>query len=317
MDKPILVGFCGKAGSGKDTAATAIAATNNADIIHFADPLKQHLQLLLGFTEAQVYGEDKNKPDPRYGGGTARTAMQLFGTEFGRTFYGNLWVDLTENRVKDALARGTSVLVPDVRFENEANMIVQNGGLLVRVVRDGFSYGMSTKEMEHASEAQAYDEAHVYCDIRNDGSLASFESDARTLFCELYDRARIKIGSSVSGIAMADITVLVSIIGKLVDVLSHEDPSWWRWVYKEHTTDEVARLWMKLVAEAGIAAPQLILPATRYVPIRIEEVMRGDTTVMEGGWYVYDSIKKKHRHAVTYYDYKSCAIECEKLNEEA
>lgn len=78
-----------------------------------------------------------------------RQIMQWVGTEVGRSVYQDIWVETTIGKIKRWVAEGHSVVVTDLRFQNEAEALQRAGAALVRVVRDD----VTTKEAGHASEA--------------------------------------------------------------------------------------------------------------------------------------------------------------------
>lgn len=57
---PIVV-FTGKARSGKDTAAAMLCEEYGGVALAFADPIKRFLQAAYGLTEAQLWGDEKEK----------------------------------------------------------------------------------------------------------------------------------------------------------------------------------------------------------------------------------------------------------------
>lgn len=64
---------------------------------------------------------------------TAREFMQHFGTDIMRKMYPNIWVD---NTIKKILAEGSELaVIPDVRFPNEVEAILANGGEVIRLSR--------------------------------------------------------------------------------------------------------------------------------------------------------------------------------------
>ena len=57
------------------------------------------------------------------------------GTEVGRELLGgDVWVNAAFNAMKP----GVDYCIPDMRFPNEAKRIVDNGGLIFRINREGF-----------------------------------------------------------------------------------------------------------------------------------------------------------------------------------
>lgn len=72
-----------------------------------------------------------------------REVYQLFGTEFGRELDPLLWLKLAELE----LEKQGCLIITDIRFENEAKFIRDNGGRVVHIKREG-----SLKVNQHSSE---------------------------------------------------------------------------------------------------------------------------------------------------------------------
>lgn len=99
-------------------------------------------------------------------GHSARYAMQVLGTEWGRQQIGE---DLWERIWCNAVARsGHRAVADDVRFPNEVDAVKRCGGYVICVVRDVRDAFMPPVDVGHASErfmSLAYDEL-----IINDGT---------------------------------------------------------------------------------------------------------------------------------------------------
>lgn len=161
----MLIALAGRAGSGKNEVAKALAAVRHVREFSFAGPLKDFCGRVFGFTEAQLYGpsSERNKPDPRWpreGGGflTPRHALQTLGTEWGRACSENVWADLGVREARAWLAvsgPGAVAVITDCRFSNEARAVRAAGGEVWRVVRPGAGLGGSAgahpSELEQAS----------------------------------------------------------------------------------------------------------------------------------------------------------------------
>lgn len=137
--RPLLIGIAGKAGSGKSTFAAYLAdalseTTEGIDqtcIYSFASPIKKMLAVL------GVY-----KGDPDF-----RRMAQTLGTEWGRDLIdGNIWVNAAREYVE---AAPWIVIIDDVRFENEAEFIREEG-ILVHMKREG---QLVIADPNHRSEA--------------------------------------------------------------------------------------------------------------------------------------------------------------------
>jgi len=128
----LLIGLCGKKGSGKTFVAEHLRDDKGATILRFADTLKAMMRVM-GLTESQIDGNQKETPSHILNGNTPRYAMQTLGTEWGReTIYQNIWVNILIEKSKsvDGL-----VVCDDVRFPNEIKAIHEQGGIVAWVER--------------------------------------------------------------------------------------------------------------------------------------------------------------------------------------
>lgn len=170
----MIVGISGYKRSGKDAFANLLIKLypGYAVRLAFADKLKAICQDLFELTDGQVHGSDTHKEtvDHRWGL-SSRQIMQRFGTEVARSVHPDVWVRCLLRQAGDAEAAGALlVVVPDVRFVNEADAIRERGGLIIRVTRPGcVSDG-------HASEALDF-EPDIY--VANEGGLADLEEMAQ------------------------------------------------------------------------------------------------------------------------------------------
>lgn len=136
----VIFGISGEKFSGKDTVADAIVSRyaregKKAKIIRFAEPLKQSLCTLFGWDRSQLESHEfKETPEP-ITGKTPRYIMQAMGTEFGRELlHDEVWIRLAAAEVERCLKDDTVPVLSDVRFENEASMVREMGGVLVHVI---------------------------------------------------------------------------------------------------------------------------------------------------------------------------------------
>lgn len=133
-----LIGIAGQARAGKDTLASYML--DNLDGTwsrsSFADPIKEMLRAI----GVDCSDAAKGKIDDHYGV-FVRHMMQTLGTEWGRHMIdGDIWV-----KAFARLNAGKCVIVPDVRFENEAELVREHGVLIHLVGRGGI-------EGNHVSE---------------------------------------------------------------------------------------------------------------------------------------------------------------------
>ena len=82
--------------------------------------------LSFGLIREQLWGDEKETPLDFLGGKTPRQAMQTLGTEWGRNLiYDGIWLHAWERAFNKC---STPVVVDDLRFINEAEMIKRLGG---------------------------------------------------------------------------------------------------------------------------------------------------------------------------------------------
>lgn len=141
-----LLGITGKAGAGKSTAADYLVSRGWVRV-KMADPLKNMMRAM-GLSDRHIEGDLKEVPCPLLQGKTPRYAMQTLGTEWGRQMIGpEVWTELARREIALCMAQGLDVVVDDVRFENEAAVIRELGGMVLQIERGGVDTGT------HASEA--------------------------------------------------------------------------------------------------------------------------------------------------------------------
>jgi len=146
-----IVGFTGAKYAGKDTAARALVSGGFVKV-SFAGPMKLMVGELMkyrGATNDAIWealeGSQKETPCKFLSGQTPRRVLQTIGTEWGRDMLTqSFWLDAFQDRVqaireKPYSSRG--IVVTDVRFDNEAQMILDQGGQVYRVVRPGLAGG--------------------------------------------------------------------------------------------------------------------------------------------------------------------------------
>ncbi|MGI5408210.1 hypothetical protein ACQEV9_15585 [Streptomyces chartreusis] len=137
------VAFIGKARSGKDSAAGFLVRTRHYTRLAFADPLKEMAEKVDPFipTGYDVSGVRLSALIRDVGWDYAkdhypevRRILQHMG-QTQREFDEDYWVKAMRRKLNNAEAWNLPVVVTDVRYPNEANMLRARGFRLIRVVR--------------------------------------------------------------------------------------------------------------------------------------------------------------------------------------
>lgn len=169
-----LVGLTGAAGCGKDELANGLAGVFHIDIHHMAGPLKRGLEVMFGLSPSIWDDRVKKEEILPLLGVSPRYLAQTLGTEWGRDLvHPQIWVLIAEL----ILVRKGALIVPDVRFENEAKWIWDQGGILIHIERPGQEI---IKENGHSSEA-GFDDKYITDRIVNDGTICDLVEKGREI----------------------------------------------------------------------------------------------------------------------------------------
>ena len=182
----MIIGICGPAGSGKDTAGEYLVKNHGFVRVALADPLKRICKEVFNFSDEQLWGpsEMRNKPDERYPrpdfvtvgpafsgpGGlpmhrilpnppgpwlTPRHALQQLGTEWGRNCYENVWVDY-------ALRIARELLVPIDDFPGDIASYDPKQGIEHKYLRGNRAKGVVITDVRFRNEVEAIKKAGGY-----------------------------------------------------------------------------------------------------------------------------------------------------------
>jgi hypothetical protein len=138
--KPRLIGLTGKIGSGKTTLASHLHAYHE---MNFADPLKAMARSLGFQVDTQ---KDKATIHP-FWKISPRHFLRLWGTEIGRQIVpdvipqmSNIWIQHMKMRLDQCCDENGKFLFPiivaDVRFPDEAQLIRDHGGIIIQIERN-------------------------------------------------------------------------------------------------------------------------------------------------------------------------------------
>lgn len=165
-----LIGLIGKKKSSKTTVANYISELLHPKVvatIGFADALKDEIAIAIGRSREYI---DLHKDN-------FHLIMQGWGTDFRRKLCRDTyWLDKVEFEITCELTAGITevVVIPDVRFVNEAEMIRKHGGTLIllhnRVVESSDNH-QSEIEMEHIHPEYMIDNSGDLQDLKHSVKL--------------------------------------------------------------------------------------------------------------------------------------------------
>jgi hypothetical protein len=168
----MIIGFHGIAGSGKDTAAISISKhQNNVEIMAFAKPLKDACKILFNFTDSQLYDPIKKEEVDPVWEKSPRKILQWLGTDILREHINKEFFTINmKQRIEESEAE--FIVISDVRFDNEAELIKGLGGYIINIVRENAT---TTQHSSHVTE-QGITPDLIDHTITNDGTLEEFHN---------------------------------------------------------------------------------------------------------------------------------------------
>ena len=162
-----FIGLHGKAHSGKDTVASILKSEHDFIGLAFATPIKDALMGMFGIEPGAVHDPARKDVVIDWLGQSPRKLMQSLGTEWGRHLVSeDLWIRHAGRRLKYHAMITGKVVVTDVRYENEAAWVRENGGVVWHIERDVPDQGH-----RHSSEAGIAIQPGADSLVDNNGSL--------------------------------------------------------------------------------------------------------------------------------------------------
>ena len=143
---PQIIGITGKKFNGKDTVGNYLISTYGYKRFAFADSLKEACKCVFGLSHEQLYGNEKECIDD-YWNVSPREIFQFVGTQLFRDQIGtilphvnnDIWVHVLKKQIIEELKLNPNqkIVITDIRFENELNMVKEINGTIVKVERCG------------------------------------------------------------------------------------------------------------------------------------------------------------------------------------
>ena len=163
----MLIGLSGKIGCGKTFLANyflevhgqmPVSIRTTYFRLGFADILKEEAGNAYGYPNNWNYTEHGkaeiiNHPDLPRPNMTIREVLQWHGTDYRREQDPDYWVKKMKSTIyQRTCGRPINIIIDDVRFVNEAEMIKKGGGILIRI--DPYPEWKPGKFAEHKSETE-------------------------------------------------------------------------------------------------------------------------------------------------------------------
>lgn len=172
----MIIGLTGYAQSGKDTVADILVKNFGYKRVAFADPIR-NLAYEMNPMFDSIVGEprflkdavDRNGWDEAKQHPQIRRILQNLGVGGRKVFGEDFWVHQAMRQI-DSL----NVVVTDVRFENEANLLRANGGQIWRIKRLGVD-AVNEHISEHELDGYKVDQIFV-----NKGTIDELELLVKT-----------------------------------------------------------------------------------------------------------------------------------------
>lgn len=172
-----IIGIAGKKFSGKDTLGNFFVDKYEYEQIAYADPLKE-IGKLFGFTHEQLYGSKKEELDD-FWKVSPRKFLQFVGTDLFRNNSNtispnmgpNTWTNIVKKKIQDNPNK--CFVVTDVRFPNEAELVKELGGIIIKLNRH------SIHNDDHASES-LIDSLTSDFEFDNNGSIEDLYNNVLT-----------------------------------------------------------------------------------------------------------------------------------------
>jgi hypothetical protein len=198
---PNLIGIYGRARAGKDTVKDFLIDTYKSHYsISFADPLKEAAAIAFGIPLDWFHSADlKEEPHPSYGV-SPRAIAQFFGTELFRNNIHKLlphvkedfWIQratlrLTNQYLPEDEGEFTpedTVVIPDVRFQNEYDWIIQSGGIIIHLTRPGADGTVGIPNHQSEQPINLHTPERTYL-CENNGSISELHRKIANLIVSL------------------------------------------------------------------------------------------------------------------------------------
>lgn len=141
----MIISISGLKGSGKDTLGSILISKYGFIKLSFASILKDIISILFDWDRKLLDGLTKESREWRETKDiwwsnklkmniTPRFVMEYFGTDLFRNHFNNdIWVTALEKQLYKY--KNKNIVITDTRFQNEIDMLKENGALFIKITR--------------------------------------------------------------------------------------------------------------------------------------------------------------------------------------
>lgn len=287
-----IIGFAGRARSGKSTLAQVLHNEEGYQILTIANYLKKLCCKLLGDISLTQLNELKNndtditnllKIDDNfihiineatgigyeviknelinlpYGIPTVRAMLQIVGTDIIRKYYPDWHIIQLVNEI-ESLPDDVNIVVDDVRFPNERKEIERLGGIVIFIMRPTMLSMVYNHPSEISLQWYQFVKTHILINYSNRYEFISNFLEMKSYnFCKLPLRQenylnKCSKGNSLYGVQYENINVLEYVVNFIHEENLHSDKET-TYPYVSINTDKISDSWEELTHDIGLCPP--------------------------------------------------------------
>lgn len=182
----MIIGLIGRAGSGKDTVADFLVNNHGFTKLSFGKILKDVISIIFGWNRELLEGDTLESREFRETidewwskelgfSVTPRKMFQMIGTDVMRKHFNqDIWVLVLKKKLNDYSIKNKNIIITDIRFNNEYNMVSEIGGKMIKIIRTNMHI------YNHSSET-SIDNFKSDFIINNNSSIENLYNKVRTI----------------------------------------------------------------------------------------------------------------------------------------